>query len=122
MATPQNTLTRDQAQLVLNDHLGETVEVEVLLEGRGPVLGVSGELRSAPAEIIRDRGTDPVFAAALETEYWLVSSDRVPGSMGSDRILSLNPLADAVIEGYGDGLVVRFTGVLLIIQWGLGQG
>jgi hypothetical protein len=31
MAAPQNTLTRDQAQLVLNDHLGETVEVEVLL-------------------------------------------------------------------------------------------
>ena len=85
MTAPQNTLTRDQAQLVLNDHLGETVEVEVLLEGRGPVLGVSGELRSAPAEIVRDRGTDPVFAAALDTEYWLVSSDRVPGSMGSDR-------------------------------------
>jgi hypothetical protein len=109
------TLTIDDAQLVLNDHIGQTVEVEVLRESQmecgGAALRVSGELCSAATEYLSTVGAHP-DEADLGAVY------RV-----GDCILDFASEAtgDVRIERGDDALLVWFSDdVGLAVLWGHG--
>ncbi len=70
-------MTRDEAQILLNDHLGEYVVLEVIRRGHPesfPILKVGGELRSAAQEFFAIDQT-PVDGDT-RTVYWLDGANR----------------------------------------------